>query len=126
MSYRTAWSRAVGLGSAKDGVEHWWQHRVSSVALIPLTIFGIPPLARAIGSSHEQVLATYQNPWNALIMALLVLVTFRHLQQGLQAVIEDYVHQKMVRTGLILANTWFCGLLGAAGVFAVAKIAFSA
>jgi succinate dehydrogenase / fumarate reductase membrane anchor subunit len=126
MSYKTARGRANGLGSAKDGVEHWWSHRVSSVALIPLVVLAIPPLARTIGEGYEAIVATYGNPFNAVVMALLILVTFRHLQHGLQAVVEDYVHDRIWRTGLIFANTWFCGLVAALGVFGVAKIAFGA
>jgi succinate dehydrogenase / fumarate reductase membrane anchor subunit len=124
--YRTSMSRAVGLGAAGGGTEHWWAHRISSIALIPLTILALPPLIRTIGGGYEAVQATYGNLWNATIMALLILVTFRHLQHGLQAVVEDYVHQKVARTTLILLNTWFCGLFAVAGVFAVAKIALSA
>lgn len=29
--------RVLGLGSAKDGVEHWWLERASAMALVPLT-----------------------------------------------------------------------------------------
>jgi succinate dehydrogenase / fumarate reductase membrane anchor subunit len=87
MSYKTARGRANGLGSAKDGVEHWWSHRISSVALIPLVVLAIPPLARAIGEGYEAVRATYGHPFNAVVMALLILVTFRHLQHGLQTVV---------------------------------------
>lgn len=126
MTYRTSMSRAVGMGAAGNGTEHWWQHRVGSVALIPLTILAVPPLIRTIGEGHEAVLATYGNLWNATIMALLILVTFRHLQHGLQAVVEDYVHGKVARTTLILLNTWFCGLMTVAGIFAIAKIALGA
>lgn len=126
MSFKTARGRANGLGSAKDGVEHWWSHRISSVALIPLVVLAVPPLARTIGDGYEAVRATYGNPFNAVVMALLILVTFRHLQHGLQTVVEDYVHDKVWRTGLIFANTWFCGLMAALGIFGVAKIAFGA
>ena len=123
---RTPMARVLGLGSAKDGVEHWWGQRVTSIALIPLTVLAILPLGRAIGAGHEAVLATYQNPWNALVMVLFIAVTFRHLQQGLQVVIEDYVHAKPWRTGLLLANTGLCAVGGLMGVFGVLKIALAA
>jgi hypothetical protein len=32
-------ARAMGLGSAKEGAEHWWMQRVSAVALVPLTLW---------------------------------------------------------------------------------------
>jgi succinate dehydrogenase / fumarate reductase, membrane anchor subunit len=126
MSYKTPMGRVIGLGSAKDGVEHWWSQRVTSVALIPLTLLAVIPLGSAIGAGREAVLATYANPWNAIVMILFVGVTFRHLQQGLQVVIEDYVHDKPWRTGLLLANIALCWTMGLAGVFGVARIALGA
>ena len=31
---RSPLGRAIGLGSAKEGVEHWWALRVTSIALV--------------------------------------------------------------------------------------------
>jgi succinate dehydrogenase / fumarate reductase membrane anchor subunit len=126
MSFKTPMGRVLGLGSAHEGVEHWWSQRVTSIALIPLTLLAVVPLGRAIGSDLEAVRATYANPWNALVMVLFIAVTFRHLQQGLQVVIEDYVHARPWRTGLLLGNTAFCWVVGLTGVFGVAKLAFGA
>lgn len=126
MSYKTPRGMAAGLGSAGTGTHHWWQHRVSSVALIPLTAFAVFPFAGALGGEHMEVLEVYANPFNAIVAILFLAVTFHHLMQGLQVVIEDYVHQKGWRTGLLLGNQMFCGAFGLAGVFAVLKIALSA
>ena len=126
MSFKTAKGLATGLGSAGTGTHHWWQHRVSSVALIPLTAFAIFPFAGALGEGHAAVLETYSNPFNAIVAVLFLAVMFHHLMQGLQVVIEDYVHQKGWRTGLLLGNQMFCGAFGFAGIFAVLKIAFTA
>jgi succinate dehydrogenase / fumarate reductase membrane anchor subunit len=126
MSFRTPKGMAAGLGSAGTGTHHWWQHRVSSVALIPLTILAIFPFANGLGASHAEVLATYSNPFNAIVAILWLAVTFHHLMQGLQVVIEDYVHHKGWRTGLLMGNTMMCAAFGLAGVFAILKIAFTA
>lgn len=126
MSYRTDRARVSGLGSAKEGTGHWWSQRLTSVALIGLTLLFIGPFVSALGSGYEEVRATYANPFNAIVAILFLGVTFLHLQQGLQVVIEDYVHAKPTRTGLLLANTFLTWAFGLAGVFAVLKIAFSA
>jgi succinate dehydrogenase / fumarate reductase membrane anchor subunit len=126
MSYRTARSRALGLGSAKEGVGHWWSQRLSSVALIPLTLLFIFPFAQSLGAGYAAVRATYANPFHAIVAILFIGATFLHLQQGLQVVIEDYVHDKALRTAALLANTTLTWAFGLAGVFAVAKIAFTA
>ncbi len=125
MAYRTARARAAGLGSSHGGTHHWWQQRLSSVALVPLAILFVIPFVRTLGHPHAEVLAVYANPFNALVAVLFIGVGFRHLMQGNQVVIEDYVHSKLWRTGLLIANTLFCAVFGLAGVFAVLKIAFT-
>lgn len=126
MSFRTARARVTGLGAAHGGTHHWWTQRLSSVALIPLAILFVVPFAGAVGAGHEAVLALYGHPFHAIVAALFLAVTFHHLAQGLQVVIEDYVHDKGWRTGLLIANSLVCAAAGFAGVFAVLKIAFTA
>jgi succinate dehydrogenase / fumarate reductase membrane anchor subunit len=126
MSYRTDKQRVQGLGSAKEGTGHWWSQRLTSIALIPLTLLFIFPFAASLGGSFEAVRATYASPFNAIVAILFIGVSFHHLQQGLQVVIEDYVHDHAVKTGALLASTLLTWAFGLAGVFAVAKIAFTA
>ncbi|SET52312.1 succinate dehydrogenase, hydrophobic membrane anchor protein [Oceanicella actignis] len=124
--FKTPMARALGLGSAHDGVHHWWSQRMTSAALVPLTILALFPIAGAIGAPREEVLATFADPWNAVVTILFLAVMFKHLHQGLQVVIEDYVHHPGRRIAALTASTFFCGLFGVAGVFAVARIAFGA
>lgn len=124
MSYKTPRAKVTGLGSAKDGTHHWWLQRVTAVALIPLTLLFVLPFGQSIGQDYESARSTYENPFHAIVAVLFIAVVFRHMQLGLQVVIEDYVHHKGVRTGALLANTLLCGLFGLTGVFAVLKIAF--
>lgn len=126
MSFRTDKQRVNGLGSAKDGTSHWWNQRITSVALVPLTLLFIFPFAQNLGQDFATVRAAYGHPFNAIVAMLLIIVTFVHMQQGLQVVIEDYIHGKQMRTALLLANTLFCWAVGLTGVFAVARIALSA
>ena len=126
MAFKTAYSRVHGTGSAGEGVGHWWAQRVTSVALIPLTLLFIIPFGRALGEGHAGFVATYSNLWHALVAILFLAATFAHLQQGLQVVIEDYVPNKAVRTVALLANTLLCWALAIAGILSVAKVLFSA
>ena len=125
MTHRTPRARVSGLGSAGQGTHNWWLQRVSALALLPLTVLFMVPFAGALGGKHAQVLALYANPFHAVVAVLFVAVAFRHLALGLQVVIEDYVHGKAWRTGLLVGNTMFCFAFGLAGVFAVLKIAFT-
>ena len=125
MSFKTDKARVIGLGAAGTGVGHWWTQRVTAVALIPLVALAIFPLDAAFGQSRQTVFQIYSDPFNAIVLILLIAVVFRHLQLGLQVIIEDYVHDKFTRTAALLANTLLCALFGLSGVFAVAKIAFA-
>lgn len=122
----TAMNRVLGLGSAKEGVGHWWSQRVTSIALIPLTVLFAPPFIGALGAGHAAVLDLYRSPLHAIVAMLFIAVSCLHLQQGLQVVVEDYVHDKWPRTALLLGNTMGAALLAVAGVYAVLRISFSA
>ena len=125
MTYRTPRARVSGLGAAHHGTQHFWLQRVSAVALVLLAILFVIPFAQALGSPYDEVLATYRNPFNAVVAILFLGTAFFHLKLGVQVVIEDYVHSKAWRTGLLLGNAMFCWALGLTGVFAVLKIAFT-
>ena len=125
MINRTPRARVSGLGAAGQGTHHWWLQRISAVALLPLSALFIVPFAGAVGGEHDAVLALYAHPFHALVAVLFIAVAFRHLALGLQVVIEDYVHAKAWRTGLLVGNSMFCFAFGLAGVFAVLKIAFA-
>ncbi len=125
MIHRTPRARVSGLGAAGQGSHHWWLQRISALALLPLTVLFMVPFAGALGGEHSGVLALYAHPFHAIVAVLFIAVAFRHLALGLQVVIEDYVHGKAWRTGLLVGNSMFCFAFGLAGVFAVLKIAFT-
>jgi succinate dehydrogenase / fumarate reductase membrane anchor subunit len=126
MQFRTDRQRVQGLGASRDGVGHWWGQRITSIALVPLTIVFLFPFAQALGESWERVRAVYGHPFNAVAAILFLAVGFRHLQQGIQVVLEDYVHDKPLLVGLLLANTLLTLAFAMTGIFAVALIAFGA
>lgn len=122
----TPMSRVIGLGSAKDGVEHWWAQRLTSIALIPLTLLFVIPFAATVGEGFDAMRALYGHPFHAIVAILFLAVAFHHNRQGLQVVIEDYVHGKGARTTLLVLNALLNGLFAAIAIFAIAKIAFTA
>ncbi|MEM8790335.1 MAG: succinate dehydrogenase, hydrophobic membrane anchor protein [Pseudomonadota bacterium] len=126
MSFRTPRQYATGLGSGKSGTHHWWSMRISSVALTPLAILFAIPFAQALGEGHQAALALYSNPFHAIVAGLFIAVSCHHLMQGIQTVVEDYVHAPAWRTAMLLGNAMLCTVLGFVGVFAVLKIAFTA
>ena len=125
MTFRTDRAKVLGLGSAKSGADHWYGERLKSVALIPLTIIFVLIVAPLIGKDHATVVASFQNPFVSISLILFFLVTFKHLEEGLQVVIEDYVHSKGSLLLLIIFNKLFCWTFGLAAVFAILKITFA-
>jgi succinate dehydrogenase / fumarate reductase membrane anchor subunit len=105
-------ARVRGLGSAKEGVAHWWAQRVTAIALVPLTIWFIISLLSLLGSPRAAVTHWASHPINTALLLALVVATFQHTQLGLQAVIEDYVHIERVKMAALLVMKGVVILLG--------------
>ena len=121
--YRTPLSRARGLGSAKHGVGHWIGERVGAAALIPLTIWAVYAVLRLAALDYYGAIAWVSNPINAVLVILTLAISFWHMHAGLRVIVEDYVHETLPKTGLLLLNLFVCGLAGALAVFSVLKVA---
>lgn len=125
MRFLTDYKRVEGLGSAHDGVHHWWVQRLTAIALLVLGPLFLFPFASALGGGYEAVRATYASWWNAFIAVAFVITAIWHLVLGLQVVIEDYTGGA-TRVALLIVVQLLGWALGAAGVLAVATLAFSA
>lgn len=120
---RSPLGRAVGLGSAKEGVEHWWLQRITAVALVPLTLWFVIAVIRLVGADLDSLRDWVGNPLPAILLVLLLIATFYHASLGLQVVIEDYVHTELSKLGLLIIVRLACFALAVAGIFAVLSMA---
>jgi succinate dehydrogenase / fumarate reductase membrane anchor subunit len=120
---RSPLSRALGLGSAKSGVEHWWAQRVSAVALVPLTLWFAASIISHTGSDYVSFVTWLQTPAAMVLTILLLIFLFHHTALGLQVVIEDYVHSG-VKFAAVIAVRLCCFALAVTGIIAVLEIAF--
>jgi succinate dehydrogenase / fumarate reductase membrane anchor subunit len=120
---RSPLARAMGLGSAKEGVAAWWAERVSAVALVPLTLWFVAAIIAHTGSDYAAFIAWLGTPMVAILMILLLIALFYHTALGLQVVIEDYVHSGIKFVWLIAARLG-CFALAIAGIMAALRIAF--
>jgi len=121
---RTPLARAIGLGSAKEGVGAWWAERVSAVALVPLTLWLTASIIAHTGSDYATFIVWLRTPLTAILMILLLIALFYHTALGLQVVIEDYVHSG-AKFAAVIAVRLGCCALATAGVVAALRIAFS-
>jgi succinate dehydrogenase / fumarate reductase membrane anchor subunit len=122
-SYRTPLSRARGLGSAKHGVGHWISERVTSIALAPLSLWGVYAALQLAGMSYDGAVAWLAQPLNAVLLTLLTAISFWHMQAGLRVVVEDYIHGALAKSALLILNLFVCALAGALAVFSILKVA---
>ena len=120
---RSPLGRAIGLGSAKEGVEHWWLQRITAVALVPLSLWFVIAIIRLVSADSDGVRDWVGNPLPAIMLVLLLIATFYHAALGLQVVIEDYIHAELTKLGLVIIVRLGCFALAVAGMFAVLSMA---
>lgn len=123
--FRTPLRRARGLGSAKHGVEVWIAERVSSLALIPLTLYGIYAVLVVAQGGYDGAVNFLQNPFNAVVIALLLGVSFHHMEMGMRVIIEDYLAKPSTKLVCLMLNKAVCWSFGAVAVFSILKVAFA-
>ncbi|HMV38593.1 succinate dehydrogenase, hydrophobic membrane anchor protein [Plasticicumulans sp.] len=123
-SLRTPLAHVRGLGSSRSGVHHWWLQRLSAVILVPLVLWFAVSLLSVAHADHATMKAWVSRPFNTALLVVLLTAMFYHARLGLQVVIEDYVHEELVKLGALLAMNLVVIVAGATAVISVLKIAF--
>jgi succinate dehydrogenase / fumarate reductase membrane anchor subunit len=120
----TPLGKVRGLGSAREGGEHWLTERVTSIALLLLGTWFIASLLLLPKLDRTTLLEWLHAPSGAIPMALLIIVGFKHALDGMKVFIDDYVHEP---GNNFVINTLLLFLAvagGAMALFALATIAF--
>jgi succinate dehydrogenase / fumarate reductase membrane anchor subunit len=121
--HRTPLARARGLGSAKDGVGHWWVQRLTAIALIPLVVWFAVSLVMLSGADFNTVRAWIGSPVVMVLLILTIGVGLHHGQLGMQVVYEDYT-SGATRVVLIVATKFIAALFGLGAIVAILRIGF--
>ncbi len=124
--YRTPLKRVRGLGSAREGVGHWWSQRLTAIALLPLSLWFLWLSVSLSGADYMTVRETLASPMQAIPMILFIYTLFQHGQLGLQVVIEDYIHERPLELGLLILVKFLALAAGLTATIAVLILIFGA
>lgn len=121
---RTPLARVRGLGSAKEGTDHFWRQRVTGVANLILVVIAVWIVLRLVGTSYEEAREVLASPFVTVALGMLIISGVIHMRLGMQTVIEDYVHSEGLKVAALMLNTFFAIAIGATCILAVLKLSF--
>jgi succinate dehydrogenase / fumarate reductase membrane anchor subunit len=122
-SLRTPLGRVRFLGAARSGMREDWLMRLTSVALVPLTIAFVWLMLKLLSRDYNGVRSELGHPFPAILVMLFVLAGIYHMQLGMRSIIADYVHGH-AREWALMANLFFTAALAIACIYAVLRIGF--
>lgn len=124
MAMRTPLKTVRGLGSAKEGADHFWTQRMTGAANLVLSLFVVGLAISLAGADHASVASTLGHPLVGLALILFICSAAIHMRIGMQVIIEDYIHGEGAKIALLMLNTFFAVAVAAASVFSILKLSF--
>jgi len=97
----------------------WGALTIFALVPIPLFLLTFGPM---LGQDYATVTDYFARPFPALVAALTIVVGFLHFKDGVQVLIEDYVHGTAQKV-LIIAMICLSYGAAATGLFAIARLA---
>jgi succinate dehydrogenase / fumarate reductase membrane anchor subunit len=120
---RSSLAKVKGLGTYPDATHHFWLQRLTAIALIPLAFWFCFSIAHLPDANYVSVITWLQSPINNLLMIIMVLISFHHVQLGLQVIIEDYIAHYGYRLALLITTKFLSYFIMVLGVYSLIKIA---
>ena len=110
------------LKKGNESTDHWISQRISSVLLLPLSVFFVTNFIKVMDKPFNEVLVKFQDPINNLLTISFILVSLWHYQQGMQIVLEDYIHNSRNRKLTLGINRLLCWILAIVSIFSFINI----
>ena len=124
---RTPLSRVRLWGSAREGADRFITQRLTAIALVPLLLWFVASIIFFIvRADHAALVAWIQLHWNTELLIALILLLFYHAHAGLQEILEDYVHNEILKAITMVSMKFFVIAITITSVLAILRIALGA
>ena len=110
------------MGQNIESTRHWIKQRISSILLIPLTVLFIYNFLDASTLPYNEVIANYKNPFNLIIAFLFIIISIWHFYQGIEVVLEDYIHNSGLRNYSLKTLKYLCWILAISFTLALSTL----
>ena len=121
---RTPLGQVRFLGAAHNGTGEARLMHVTSLALVPLTLYFVWMVFDLLHRDYNGVRAELGRPVPAILLLAFIITGIVHMEVGMRSIIVDYVRGHG-RAWALAANTGFCALLALACVYAAIRIGFT-
>lgn len=122
MRLTTPLAKVRGLGSAKEGTHHFWNQRLTAVALVPLILWVMVSLVSMTTMDHTSISVWMAKPLNAVLLLGLIFALYYHALLGVQVVIEDYIHSEWQKIACLILVRFLTVLTGLVSTLSVLKV----
>ena len=99
------------MGNNLESTRHWIKQRISSILLIPLTILFIYNFLNVAYLPYNEVITNYDNIFNLIVAFLFIIISLWHFYQGIEVVLEDYIHNTIIRDLTLKILKYLCLVL---------------
>jgi len=76
----------------------WFLQRLTALLLIPLTLWLVWSVATTLPLDYQAAHNWLSQPLNSILFGVFLLILFHHTWLGLKEVIEDYVHNPVLKS----------------------------
>ena len=121
-SMRTPLARVRNLGASHSGTSDFWRQRMTAVAMVLLMVPAIVIVMMLLGRNQAGAAQILGSAPIAIIMLLFIIASAWHMKIGMQVVIEDYVHNEVVKLAAVMANNFFSIAVALASIYAILKL----
>lgn len=117
--FRSEIAKVRGLGSAKSGTDHFIKQRISAVMLLFLCIWLVSSAIYIVQAPVERLASFIASPFHVTAIILFIAFFLIHSIQGLQVVIEDYVHNRFWHYTLLFLLNFICMVTFVVSILAI-------